>query len=148
MSPYLSVAYRVALASLILAVYCVVLRTSLRFPLREHAVLAAFGATLFGLNYIGVYLAEGYVASGLVAVVFSTVVFMNPVGMRIVYGERLTLRMLGAAVLGVTGVALLFLPELRAAQHCASPALGVAFALGATAYLTLRGKPSATPGPD
>ena len=64
-----------------------------------------------------VYWAERYVPSGLVAVVFSTIVFMSPIGMRLVFGTPLTLRTLVAAALGVTGVALLFLPELDAARH-------------------------------
>ena len=120
-----------------LAAWCLATGVPLRFPFREHRVLAAFGATLFGLNYIGVYWAERYVASGLVAVVFSTIVFMSPIGMRFVYGEPLTVRTLLAAGLGVTGVALLFLPELDAARHGGSAALGIAFALGATAIATV-----------
>lgn len=132
-APEISVAYRFALGSAILAAWCLAARLPLRFPRREHGILAAFGATLFGLNYIGVYIAERYVASGLVAVVFSTIVFMNPIGMQIVYGERVTLRMLVAAALGVTGVALLFLPEIKAARYGGSAALGIAYAFGATA---------------
>jgi drug/metabolite transporter (DMT)-like permease len=136
-APEVSVAYRFALASIIVAAWCLATGVSLRFSRREHLVLLTFGTTLFGLNYIGVYWAERFVASGLVAVVFSTIVFMNPIGMRLVYGERLTLRMLVAASLGVTGVALLFLPELDAARHGGSAGLGVALAFGATAIATV-----------
>jgi drug/metabolite transporter (DMT)-like permease len=136
-APEISVAYRFALGSVILAAWCLTARITLRFPPREHAILAAFGATLFGLNYIGVYIAERYVASGLVAVVFSTIVFMNPIGMQIVYRERLTLRMVVAAALGVTGVALLFLPEIKAARYGGSAALGIAYAFGATVIATV-----------
>jgi drug/metabolite transporter (DMT)-like permease len=135
-SPQVSVAYRFALGSLILAAYCALTRRSLRFPAREHLVLAAFGATLFGLNYIGVYWAERYVASGLVAVVFSTIVFMSPVGVRIVYGEPIAPRVMIAAALGVTGVALLFLPELDAARKGGAAALGIAVAFAATVIAT------------
>jgi drug/metabolite transporter (DMT)-like permease len=136
-APEISVAYRFALGSAILIGWCLASRVSLRFPAREHAILAAFGATLFGLNYIGVYVAERYVASGLVAVVFSTIVFMNPIGMQLVYGERVTVRMLVAAALGVSGVALLFLPELEAARQGGFAALGVAYAFGATVIATV-----------
>ena len=111
--PEISVVYRFALAAAILAVWCVITKRSLRFPLREHAVLAALGAMFFGLNYVTIYWAEQYVASGLVAVVFSTIVFMSPVGMRLAYGTPLTLRTVVAATLGVSGVALLFLPAAR-----------------------------------
>ena len=117
-APEVSVAYRFALAALIArGVVSRDRRVAALSARASIAILAAFGATLFGLNYVGVYWAERFVASGLVAVVFSTIVFMNPIGMRIVYGEPLTLRMLVAATLGVTGVALLFLPELDAARH-------------------------------
>ena len=135
-APELSVAYRFAIASAIVAVWCVAIGQSLAFPRREHLWLVALGATFFGLNYIGVYWAERYVASGLVAVVFSTIVFMSPVAMRVFYGEPLTLRTLVAAALGVAGVALLFLPELSAAREGGSAALGIAIALAATVFAT------------
>ena len=136
-APELSVAYRFAIASAIVAVWGKAIGQSLVFPRREHLWLAAMGATFFGFNYIGVYWAERYVASGLVAVVFSTIVFMSPIGMRVVYGEALTLRMLVAAGMGVTGVGLLFLPELTAARQGGSAALGVGIALGATVLATI-----------
>lgn len=132
-APEVSVAYRFAIGAAIIAAWCLATGASLRFAPRAHLALIAFGATFFGFNYIGVYWAERHVASGLVAVVFSTIVFMSPVGMRVVYGEPLTLRTLVAAALGVTGVALLFLPELRAASHGGTAAMGIAVALGATA---------------
>jgi len=135
-APEVSVAYRFALSSIILGAWCLATGQPLRFPRREHLILFAFGATMFGLNYVGVYWAERFVASGLVAVVFSTIVFMSPIGMRLVYGDPLTLRTLVAASLGVTGVALLFLPELDAARHGGSAALGIAVAFGATAIAT------------
>ena len=75
--------------------------------------------------------------SGLVAVVFSTIVFMNPIGARFAFGTPLTLRTLVAAALGVAGVALLFLPELDAARHGGSAALGIAFGLGGTVIATV-----------
>ena len=131
-APELSVAYRFAIASAIVAAWCKATGQPLAFPRRQHMWLLAIGATFFGFNYIGVYWAERYVTSGLVAVVFSTIVFMSPVGMRIVYREALTLRMLVAAGLGVAGVALLFLPELSAARQGGSAALGIGIALGAT----------------
>jgi drug/metabolite transporter (DMT)-like permease len=131
-APEVSVAYRFALAAAFMAAWCVATGRSLRFPPRVHLVLAAFGATFFGFNYIGVYWAEAFVTSGLVAVVFSTIVFMNPIGMRLAYGEPLTARTLVAAMLGVSGVALLFLPELAAAREGGSAALGIGIALAAT----------------
>jgi len=88
--------------------------------------------TFFGVNYIAVYRAEQCLSSGLVAVIFATMVFMSPVGMRVAYRTPLTIRALVAAVFGVGGVSLLFLPEFTAAQHGGAAALGIAYALGGT----------------
>lgn len=128
-APEWSVAYRFALAALLLVIWCVATGRSMRFSARNHLFLAALGITLFGLNYICVYWAERYVASGLVAVVFSTIVFMNPIGMRFVFGTPLSARTFIAATLGVAGIALLFLPELTAARRGGDAGLGVAFGL-------------------
>ncbi|HEY6829655.1 MAG TPA: EamA family transporter [Gemmatimonadaceae bacterium] len=131
-SPEVSVAYRFALGAIVLAAWCLVTGRSLRFDLRQHAYVALQGFLMFGLNYVGVYYAERYAASGLVAVIFSTIVFMNPVGARWLFGTAVTLRTLVAAVLGVVGVALLFVPELTQARHGGEIALGFAFGIGST----------------
>src|SRR4051794_1735185 len=70
-----SVAYRFALAAVVMATWCALSGRSLRFSLRQHAFIAVQGALMFAFNYIGVYRAEEYATSGLVAVLFSTIVF-------------------------------------------------------------------------
>ena len=135
-SPTVSVVYRFALAGALLGAWCAATGRRMRFPAAEHARLAAWGAMMFGVNYVAVYYAEAHVSSGLVAVVFSTIVFMSPIGMRLAFGTPVTARMLVAATLGVGGVALLFLPELDAARHGGSAALGILYALVATAIAT------------
>ena len=131
-APEASVAYRFAIAALLLGAWCVLTGRSLRFDRRQHAYIALQGALLFGFNYVGVYWAEHYATSGLLAVLFSTIVFMNPAGARWLFGTPLTLRTLVAAVLGVVGVALMFVPELVHAARSREAALGIAVGLGAT----------------
>ena len=130
--PEVSVFYRFALAAAILFVWCGARGQRLRFQPRTHAWLALQGSTLFGLNYVGVYLAERYVASGLVAVAFSTLVFVVPIGARLAFGTPVQARVAVGAMIGVVGIASMFLPELRVAAVGGTAALGVAFALGAT----------------
>ena len=130
--PEVSVVYRFALAAAILFVWCGARRQRLRFQPRTHAWLALQGSTLFGFNYVGVYLAERYVASGLVAVAFSTLVFVVPIGARLAFGTPVLGRVAVGALIGVVGIASLFLPELRAAAVGGTAALGIAFALGST----------------
>ena len=133
-APEVSVTYRFALASLLLAVGCAATGRSLRFKLRDHGFLAGVGLLMISVNYILIYRAERFVASGLVAVVYSTIVFMTPIGMRVAFGTPLRPRLFVAATLAVAGVALLFLPELElAARGGGELALGVALVLTAVA---------------
>ena len=131
-APQASVAYRFALAAAILAAWCIARGQPMLMGGRTHAWLALQGATFFGLNYVGVYIAERYVASGLVAVIFSTIVFMTPIGTRVAFGTPIPGRLAVGGALGVAGVALLFVPELRAAGEGGDAALGVSLALGST----------------
>jgi drug/metabolite transporter (DMT)-like permease len=128
-----SVTYRFAIASLLLAAGCVATRRSLRFSLRDHAFLAGVGLLMICVNYNLIYWAERIVVSGLVAVVYSTIVFMTPIGMRVAFGMPLKPRHFAAATLGVTGVALLFLPELEDAGRGGGAAFGIALVLAAAA---------------
>ena len=135
-APEVSVVYRFALAAVMLAVWCVATGKSLRFSWRTHVYLGALGVLFFGLNYVCVYLGEQFVTSGLVAVLFSTIVFMSPIGMRIFFGTLLSLATFVAAALGVTGVALLFVPELSQASRGGTTSFGVALGLLGTAIAT------------
>ncbi len=128
-APEVSVVYRFALAALALAAWCAATGRSLAFPARDHCWIAAQGAAMFGLSYICLYHAERYLASGLLAVLFSTIVFTNLAGARLFFDEPLTARKVMGALLGVTGVALLFLPELSAMRADPGAALGVTFGL-------------------
>ena len=137
-SPILSVAWRFALAALMLLVYSALRRRSLRFSAREHGWIALQGVLLFGINYIGVYLSEQYLVSGLVAVVFSLVVFANALGMRLFFGLPIRITALLAATLGVTGVALIFGRELLSVRAGAGSELrGLLLALAATMVASL-----------
>jgi drug/metabolite transporter (DMT)-like permease len=132
-APEVSVCYRFALAAVMLAAWCRATGRKLHFRWRDHAYLAGLGALLMGFNYIWIYRAEQHLTSGLVAVLFSTLVFMSPVAMRLAFGTPLQVRTFVAATFGVTGVALLFLPELSQAQEGGAVAYGIGLTLAATA---------------
>ncbi len=127
-----SVVYRFALAALMLAAWCLATGRSLRFPAAQHAWFASQGALLFGLNYLCVYWAEQHIASGLVAVLFSLIVFLNLVGVRVFFATPVNRRTALGAVLGVTGVTLLFWRELAGMQTDALR--GILFGLAATVF--------------
>jgi len=135
--PMVSVAWRFALAALMLLAYSAVRRRPLGFSARDHLWIALQGVLLFGVNYAGVYIAEQYLTSGLVAVVFSIVVFMNALGMRLFFCQPIRPATIAAATVGVAGVALIFWPEIRRFSNSGEQLYGLAWAVGATAVASL-----------
>ena len=115
-APEVSVAYRFALAALLLAAWCRFRKLSLRFTAREHGWLALQGALMFGLNYVCVYLAEQRIPSGLTALIFSLIAILNLFGARLFFATALAWKALAGAFLGVVGVALICLPGAAAVQ--------------------------------
>lgn len=111
--PMVSVVYRFALASVILLVYCRIRKLPLAFGLRDHAYMALVGLCLFSINYWLVYLSETYLTSGLVAVIFSSMVFFNIANSAIFLRAPVDVKTLAGAGIGIIGVALIFMPEIR-----------------------------------
>jgi drug/metabolite transporter (DMT)-like permease len=112
-------------------------KQSLRLAGREHAWVALQGLLLFCLNYIPTYLAELTLASGLVAVVFSLLAVGNVLGMRVLFGQRVRAGALWGGVLGISGVSLLFWPDLVGFMHGHGSAAGLSLALLGTACASL-----------
>ena len=135
--PAVSVVYRFLLAGLILLGWSALRGIRLRFTAGEHLWMALQGLLLFGISYLCVYLAELEITSGLVAVAFSLLTVLNIVGSRIAFGTPLRPAVMLGAVLGIAGVALVFLPEFHDGGARGSAALGVAFALAGAVSASL-----------
>lgn len=135
--PEASVAYRFALASVLLLGWAAAKRLPLKYSAATHGWFALQGGLLFGLNYVCVYLAEGLISSGLVAVVFSLIVFFNIAGTRVFFGTPLKPATLLGALLGVGGVALVFLPQASPSAGGAHATWGLWYALIGTASASL-----------
>ncbi|HMM36712.1 MAG TPA: EamA family transporter [Thermoanaerobaculia bacterium] len=133
-APEVSVAWRFALASLLLVAWCLLRGIPLRFPAPDHVRLALLGFLLFGLNYVLVYRAEQHLASGLVAVIFSFLVFWNLIGARLFFGTPAPPAVALGAVLGVAGVTLLFWPEVTNLHAGTAQLRGLSLALVATLF--------------
>lgn len=127
--PLLSVSYRFALAALLLQAYCLLTGKRMRFSLNDHLYMVLLGASLFGLNYWLFYMVTEHLTSGLVAVTFSTVVLMNALNGRLFLGNRIQSHVVAAAVIGLTGIALVFREEILnfSLGSKTSFALGMAF---------------------
>ena len=130
-APEASVFYRFLLASALLFAWCLARGLPLRFPRREHLWMAFQGVLMFSVSYVSVYYAEQYVVSGLVAVGYSASPFLNMIGMRVIYGSPMTLRVGAGAALGIVGIALVFWPEFSHLRADRNVALGALFTMAA-----------------
>ncbi|MBB4843367.1 drug/metabolite transporter (DMT)-like permease [Paucibacter oligotrophus] len=146
-----SVAWRFALAAVLLAGLALWRGESLRLPWRAHGLMLATGIVQYGGNYWSVYEAERHIPSGLVAVLFCLMVFGNALSGRLFFGQQVTRRFLLAASGGVAGVVMIFWPEIASTGARPSAALGLGLGLLAvlaactgnvlTLTLTRRGLP-------
>lgn len=127
--PLISIFYRFLIAALILLGFSFWRKLNLRFTLKEHAMMALLGGLLFGLNYWLVYLAELDLTSGLVAVVFSTIIFLNIINSALFLGSGIRIRVLLGAILGFTGIVLIFNREILAFSFYSSASLAFLLAL-------------------
>ena len=136
-APEISLVYRFGLAAVCVFIYARVTGSPLKLSWRDHRMVALQGATLFCLNYWMTYLSTQYLTSGLVAVLFTSIIFFNIVNGRLIFGQQIERRVLLAAAAGMLGVALLFLPELKAALDDPTIVHGAVLALAATYVASL-----------
>ena len=110
--PEVSIAYRYALAAVVLFFWCKVKRISLLFDVKYHLWFVTLGLLLFCLNYVFAYRAQVYITSAMAAILFSTMLWMNILLARLVLGARTTRRGLFGAFLGIVGIVVLFAPRI------------------------------------
>jgi len=110
--PMVSVFYRFLLAALLMLGFCSLKGLNLKYSLREHGLMLILGNLLFGINYWLVYVAELTLTSGLVAIVFSTIIFLNIFNGAIFLGLKIRKYVVVSAIMGFSGVGLIFRNEL------------------------------------
>ncbi len=135
--PLVSVIYRFALASAILVTYCLMTGKRMRYSLRDHFFMVLLGLFLFSLNYWLFYVAELHLASGLVAVVFSTMVIWNILFGTMFIGTPVRPVVVMGGLLGLTGICMVFWPELASFDLSDKGVLGLLLSLGATVAASL-----------
>jgi drug/metabolite transporter (DMT)-like permease len=108
----LSVAYRFGIAALAIYAYAVLSGRRLQLPLDRLPMVFLQGTLLFCLNYFLVYYGTAHITSGLVAVLFSSIVISNAVFERLFFKTLIDARLAIAGALGMTGIAMIFWPEV------------------------------------
>lgn len=110
-APYWSISYRFVVAGLVL----LALSRAKSWPqvtLAQHVRMALIGLFLFCGNFFCTYTAEKSVPSGVVAVAFALLVVLNPILGRLFLGQRLSPGIVAGALMAISGVVMLFWPEI------------------------------------
>jgi len=124
-----SLAYRYCIAAALAFAWCVLRRERLRFDASAHRYFLLMGLFLFGLNYLAAYSAQVYITSALNAIGFSAMIWMNIINGRIFFGSRITRPTFVGAALGMTGIAIIFWPEVKDVSWSDRVLIGAAWSL-------------------
>jgi len=132
-----SVFWRFVLAAVMMVAWSRFRGVSLSFPLRTHIGFAALGALIFSTNFVLFYYGASYLASGMLAVVFSTASLFNLFLGFLLLGQRVKPVTLAAALLGFSGIALIFLPKIMGTSMNTGAAIGLGLCLAGTVCFCL-----------
>jgi drug/metabolite transporter (DMT)-like permease len=133
----MSVGYRFGLAALLLYGYAMLTRRKISLPRDAYPFVFLQGSLLFSLNYFLVYYGTAYITTGLVAVVFSTMIVFNALFERLFFRVAFEARVMIAALIGFTGIALIFWPEISEMSLQDDTVIGILFVLVATIIASL-----------
>ena len=128
----LSVAYRFGIAALFLYAYALLSRRRIRLPVDAYPFVFLQGTLLFSLNYFLVYYATVHITSGLIAVIFSSIVLFNAILERVFFKTTIDKRLFLAAILGLSGIAMIFWPEVSVISLEDNTVVGILLTLSGT----------------
>jgi drug/metabolite transporter (DMT)-like permease len=111
--PQWSVSYRFALAAIAMAAVAVWRGESLKIGRDGLLPVGFLGFTQFSINFNAVYLAEQHITSGVVATVFALLLIPASLMGWAFLGHRPSRRFGWSSLVAVSGVALLFVHEIR-----------------------------------
>ncbi len=132
--PEASIVYRFGLAAIILFAYCRFKKLSLVFNKKQHLQFMLFGLTLFGCNYFFLYSAQQHINSALTSIAFSMIMFFNVVNARIWFKTKITQQTYLGAILGLTGIIVLFWPQINDTELGAETLLGLSLCFVGTLF--------------
>tara|TARA_B100000795_G_C22762644_1_gene424311 strand:- start:192 stop:1073 length:882 start_codon:yes stop_codon:yes gene_type:complete len=132
--PLVSIFYRFLAASLIIFIYLLIKKKNLRFSFNYHIWFLFFGTCLYSINYVFFYTSNTYLISAFPAVVFSTVVIMNILGEWFYFKKKPTTKTLLGAIIGMTGIIIIFNKEILNFNFDNGTHLGLLFALLGTFF--------------
>ncbi|CUU43213.1 putative amino-acid metabolite efflux pump [Blastochloris viridis] len=136
-APEVSVMWRFVLAALVMFAWAALRRLPLRYPPADHARFALLGLLLFSTNFVLFYHGARWLPSGLLSVIFSLSSVGNVLLAAALFGTRIEAKVVGGALLGAGGVALIFWPALAGTRLDAGTAAGLALGVVGTVSFCL-----------
>ena len=135
--PEISVGYRIGISAFFMFSWSLARGLPLRFKLSEHLFMMLQGALIFSTNFFLFYLAAAHITTGLIAVIFSTASIMTLILNSLLLRRPPPLRFLLGAILGATGISLVFSHELTGVSFQSTVGLGLLLSLGGTFCFSL-----------
>ncbi len=132
-----SIAYRFAIAAMLFFIICWFRCENLRYSLKQHIQLVAFGVCLFCLNFVFLYTAQQTVSSAITCITFSTIVFMNMLNSTFWFKTTISTRAYAGGMLGLTGITLMFWNDIKDFSLNDSVIVGVVLCLIGTTFASL-----------
>lgn len=127
-----SIFWRFVIAGVITFGWVYVRKEPLHFGFGDHWRLAVVGACLFCFNFVIIYSSGYYMPSGLVAVIFSLSSIFNLVLAAVFLRSGIEGRIAIGSIVGTTGVAFLFWPQIQGAELGHMTLYGLALAVTGT----------------
>ncbi|WP_220718750.1 DMT family transporter [Agarivorans litoreus] len=132
-----SIMYRFALASLVLVLFLLITKRLQKLSLKQHGSCLLLGLCLFSCNFMLFYHAAQYIPSGLISIVFSIATIMNMGNSWLFHGQRPSMRLISGGILGISGIILLFYPDISHSETASQQLLGLVMALAGTYCFSL-----------
>lgn len=111
-TPEVALFWRFLFATVLMWIWAIVGKHGLKFPALLHARFALLGLLLFSTNFLLFYHGSRALPSGLLSVVFSLASVFNIVLGFVLYRQKVSRKLVVGAVLGFSGVCLMFYQEI------------------------------------
>ena len=137
LDPTISVFIRFILSGMIILIYVALTKRKLSFSIKDHLYFFVLGIFLYSGNYIFFYHSNVYLPSNIPATVFCLLTIFNILGEKIMFKKPITTFTLLGALLGISGIAIIFYKDFMNFNLNSGTTLGLTFALLATLSASL-----------
>lgn len=127
-----SLFWRFAIAAAIMWAWVLIKREPKWFPVKLHLAFSGMGLFIFCLNFMLFYYGAAYLISGLLSVVFSLASIFNLVLGFLIARRVPQGRVLAGALIGISGIALMFWPEIADQSWTGKAAIGLGLCIVGT----------------